>query len=686
MTRLARVVCRRPGVVVAVWAFVLLASAPLASALHDQVTDAGYTVAGSESKRVIDIHDAEFSEIGRQSLYLVLRGSSDLRLRAERARRVGLAHSHVQSAGRPQVRGDVAVVSLYLTTDLTGTEEELGPLKRELEDAGLSGIDITGQAAVVKASTQLGADDIAKAERISVPVTLLILCVAFLSPVAALVPVALALVAVTVSFALLASAAGFFSFNAFIGNTATFLGLGLSIDYSLFIVSRYRELVDGGRQPPEAIEEVLRTVGRAVLFSGITVAVTLGSLFAIGVGLFSAMAIGGATAAMVAVLAALTLVPAVILLLGHRLDKWSLRRTTAAASRAAAWSSLADWILRRRLMAAAASLAVLCLLAFPITDLKIGHPTTTAIVGPDSAELKATEAAAGAFGPGILTPIQIVTQERPQAVARVVRAQKGVARVDVVARGAHGWTALNAIGRDAENTDAAYATVRAIRSRLHTSGLPRTYVGGVSAEGIDITDRVSDRSALVVGVASVTSLLLLLWYFRSVVIPIKAVATNLLSVAAALGLIVVVFQWLGNVPFFEHFIPILLFALLFALSMDYEIFLLSRVRDEYLAGAGNDDAVRLGLVKSGRPITLAAVIMMTVFLSGSASSLEPVQQVAIGMALAVFIDATVVRCILVPSVMALLGDANWWFPRWLSAMTGLAGARRASAQSTVRSP
>jgi RND superfamily putative drug exporter len=265
-------------------------------------------------------------------------------------------------------------------------------------------------------------------------------------------------------------------------------------------------------------------------------------------------------------------------------------------------------------------------------------------------------------------------------VAAELRGQDGVASVAPPERRAGGWHELVAVTRDEENTPAARAVVRDTRGAFEERGLHETFVGGQTAEGMDLTDRIGARTPLVVGMAALICCLLLLVSFRSVVVPLKAVLTTLLSVGAALGLTTLLFEVAGGSEGLAHFVPPLLFAIAFGLSMDYEVFLLSRIREARLAGAPDDVAIERGLVRSGRPITLAALVMVVVFAAMATSRLEPFQQLGVGLAAAVLIDATIVRCALVPAAMAVMGRANWWMP----GLRRGAGAPRRTATTTAR--
>jgi RND superfamily putative drug exporter len=669
----ADLVLRRRRLVVAVWAAALLVALPIASRLSDELSGGGYEVPGSESDRARSVIVDDFDGGERlQSLYVVSLGApgqSPPRGWTERVEVALRTQPQLAAVGPAWVtaEGRTAVVPFAVTGSLDDAERMLPGLRDRL--AGIPDAVITGQAAIFDASTQIAADDLTRAERISFPVTLAILLIAFLSVVAAGIPILLGLVSLIVTFGCLFLVAQLLETSVFATNTAILLGLGLSIDYSLFIVSRYRERRLAGVEVEEALRTTLATTGRAIAFSGLTVAVSLACLVVVGVPIFTSMALAATVAALVAGLGALSLLPALLHMLGPRLDRLMLRRAYQAAARARFWHWLAAAVLRHRVVLTVGVVAVLILAAIPIVGLRIGFPSTETLL-PNVQSSPVAAAAAridSAFGIGTTAPLEIVTPEPSRAVAAVAAADPGVRAVLATRRGEDGWAEIIAAGRAEDNSAAARDTLARLRAELHTR-FPGTLVGGRTGEGEDLAARVSERFPLVILATSLVTLVLLLLAFRSIVIPLKAVLTNLLTVGATLGLLTVFFQWFEGADDIAHFVPLFLFAILFGLSMDYEVLLLSRIRDEHLAGAANEDAITNGLVKSARPITLAALIMVTVFAASATSGLEPFRQLGVGMSLAVLIDATLVRCLLIPAAMALLGRWNWWLPRRLAAL------------------
>jgi len=661
-------VLRRRRFVIATWAVALLFAFPTASRLSDELSGGGYRVAGSESALARDVITREFDQ-GRhlQLLYIVSLGSDSPPPSWSRRVEAGLrADERVASVGPAQLSptGDTQLIPFAVLGSLDDAERALPDLRSRLSAGPPAAI--TGKAAVFDASTQIAAEDLTRAERFSFPITLAILLIAFLSVVAAGIPVLLGLITLIATFGCLFLVAQLMETSVFVTNTAILLGLGLSIDYSLFIVSRYRERRLDGDGVEVALRAAMATTGRAISFSGVTVAISLVSLVLVGVPIFTSMAIAATVAAALAALAALSLLPALLQLLGPRLDRLMLRRTYQAAARASFWRWLAASVLRHRVAIAVGVVAILIVAAIPITSLRIGFPSTRTLVPNDTSSVASASARIeSAFGAGTAAPFEIVSPHPPRAVAAFVAADPGVRTVFGARRGRGGWAEIIAAGSAEDNSSPARATLSRLRGGLHER-FPGTLVGGQTGEGEDLAGRVSERFPIVIFATSLVTLVLLFISFRSIVVPLKAVATNLLTVGATLGLLTVLFEWLGGSDDIAHFVPLFLFAVLFGLSMDYEIFLLSCIRDEHLGGAASDMAISRGLVRSARPITLAALIMVTVFAASAVSDLETFRQLGIGMSLAVLIDATLVRCLLIPAVMALLGERNWWLPARLA--------------------
>ena len=667
MRTFARFVVRHPRLVVLAWVVVFVVALIPAGKLEDRVANSGYQVPGSQSQAVTDLVAENFEHGDREVFYAVVRGPG-----ASKQLRQLAAHLREQTAFAsarvfpPRAGPNLAILPFTIPGEIGDLQKRIPALEASLHRVD-SEAELLGRPAIWHESTSISQKDLARAETLALPLTLLVLIVAFLSVIAASVPIGLAIVLLLVTFGALSTLAVVIDMSVYVTNTASILGLALAIDYSLFIVTRYRELRDeNGGDIDAAICRTLETTGYAILFSGVTIALALSSLAAMGLGVFNSMAIGASVAAAISCFGALALVPAILRILGDRIDVLRLRPAVRAAASGRVWHALARTVLRRPVTIVVSTITVLVVCAIPLLSLHLTFASTDISLPPGNDLRTVNDAAERTLGPGALNPVEVVTNAPPRQVARQIRALPGIASVSPPVAGGHGWYRIVALPTVPSNTPAADRLVRDLREQLSVPPGAHLYVGGETAQSIDLIDRIKARFPWMIAAACVLAFLLLSIAFRSIVIPIKAIVTNLLSVAATLGLVSLLFEGLGNSDGIAWFVPPFLFAIIFGLSMDYEIFLLSRVREEHLAGASDDEAITRALVRNARPITLAATVMVIVFLALALSRLEMFQQLGIGMAIAVFLDATIVRCGLVPATVKLLGYRNWWFPRGLA--------------------
>jgi RND superfamily putative drug exporter len=510
--------------------------------------------------------------------------------------------------------------------------------------------------------------------------------VAFGSLVAASLPVATALFGLAITFGVLDLISHGQTVPRFAPELAALLGIGVGIDYALFIVTRYRERVADGAAPIAAVAAALATSGKAVLFAGCTVVVSLLGLFVIGLPYITGAAIGAIFAVLLVMSAALTLLPALLGALGPRIDRLSIRRTrrqpTIESTFAWRWSQM---IQRHPALAGSAAVVVLVVLALPLFAIRVGYGD--AGNDPKSTEPRAAyDLLAQDFGPGAVGPLVLaaqlpVTSTGTTALTNLVTQighNPDVATVVPARINPEGDTAVVTV--IPKSAPQAQSTVRLVHSIRHLVASPavtetglRVLVGGETAASIDSSAHLSSRLVPVIVFVVVLSMLLLLAALRSPAIALKAAVMNLLSTGAAYGVIVATFQWgwlghgltNGRTGPIDPWIPIMLFTILFGLSMDYELFLMSRVREHWVRHRDSQAAVTDGLAATARVITAAAAIMVCVFASFALSDIRPLRMFGLGMAAAVFVDATLVRMVLVPSVMQLLGRTAWAMPRWL---------------------
>ncbi len=537
--------------------------------------------------------------------------------------------------------------------------------------------------------------DLQTAEGIGLPIALVILVVVFGALVAAGIPVALALMSIVIAVGLAALVGQLTDLSFFVVNMITMIGLAVGIDYALFIVDRYREERRRGVQKLDAISIAGATASRAVLFSGITVVLALTGMLLIPTTIFRSLGIGAILAVVVAVLATFTLIPAMLSLLGDRID-WPRRRrydaTTIARQSAhdaemyhtGFWGRVTRLVMARPLISLAFGVILLVAAALPYFDLERGQAGVATL--PDSDVKSAFVILNRDFGAGRLAPVEVVVDgtrdpDTDAAIERLsasLRSDQNYAEVGAPVWNDAGDLALiTASLKMDSNAPAAYAEINQLRGSLVPEAFDGTnakaFVTGDTAFNTDFFQVVDDWTPIVFAFVLGLSFLLLLLVFRSIVIAAKAIVLNLLSVGAAYGLMVLVFQkgvgthLLGfqKTPTIEAWIPIFLFCVLFGLSMDYHVFLLSRIKEHFDLTGRNAESVAVGLQATARIITGAALIMVVVFTGFAMGQLVMFQQMGFGLAVAVLLDATVVRSILVPSGMALLGKWNWYLPSWL---------------------
>jgi putative drug exporter of the RND superfamily len=490
----------------------------------------------------------------------------------------------------------------------------------------------------------------------------------------ALVPLLMAVVSILTSFVPLLVLAKATGISPIVQYLIALIGLGVAIDYSLLVVSRWREERSHGASGEAAIQKAMETAGRAVVFSGLTVAIGLLALIALPLPFLRSVGYGGMLIPLVSVVVAITLLPVVLAKLGPRLD-WPHRHTDDKASRM--WTRWAVGILRRRWLAAGVGLAVLAALTFAATDLRLGihDADTLAQSGDAKAGLLALEEAG--IGEGALLPHEILIDGNtsPELVAEKLGSVEGIH--GAVAPEAPDWrrdgTALvDAIPVADSGSDTGKATLASVRDTAHAIGSD-VRVGGQPASTADFIDAVYGSFPLMIALIAITTFILLARAFRSLLLPAKAVLLNILSVAAAWGAVVLIWQrgygsdqiWgieaTGSIP---SWVPLIVFAFLFGLSMDYEVFILSRMREEYDRTGSTETAVIRGIGRTGRLVTSAALILFLAFTAMASGPGAELKMFATALAIGILLDATVIRALIVPAVIALMGRWNWWLPRW----------------------
>ncbi|WP_052230242.1 MMPL family transporter [Streptomyces sp. CT34] len=571
-----------------------------------------------------------------------------------------------------------------LGTDLVGVDRAVAPLRA-------AGVQVEYGGALGQLARP--ATDDRLSEAIGFAVAILVLLAGFGSVLAAGVPLLAALIAVSCGLGCLGLLAAAFTLGTVSPTLATMIGLGVGIDYALLLITRHRQHLMDGADPAVAAGRTVATGGRAVLVSGVTVVVALTGLSVSGVGLIGKLGMAAAVTVITAVLCALTLVPALLGLLGRGIDRFRVRRPIAESRPATGGATpvgrdrYAQRVARRPWWYLVGGVVVVAVLSVPVFSMRLGHIGNGA--GPTSAtDRRAFDLMSSAFGPGSTGPLTLVVDrsEVPQAdrPALAEQAQRVLGEVP----GAAAVTPLRPTPDGAVLTATAYSDqapqqpgTTALVDRLVHTVLPKAvrgydahgYVTGTTAGQVDFLDVVAGRLPLIMAVVVALAFLIILIVFRGVLVAVKAAVLNILSIAASYGVVVAVFQWgwggpalgvSGTVPI-ESYVPMMMFAIVFGLSMDYEIFLLSRVHETWLRTADSRASVAHALEITARVITCAALIMVGVFAAFLLSDSIVVKMLGLGLAVSVLIDATVVRLLLMPAVLTLLGPRAWWTPRWL---------------------
>ena len=681
--RLGGLAFRRRGMVLLAWLAALVVAFGLSSAFGGDFA-ADYSAPGSDSKQAQDLLAQRFPARAGDSVDVVVRADApvtDPAVRAEVTRLLaglsGLPHvaavddPYASPGGvSPDGRTLLARLNLDVANPVDMPVADTERLLGTAEAASRPGLEVMlgGRAIQLAEENDIGS------EGIGLLVAAAILLVMFGTVVAAGLPLGVAVAGLAVSGVLTGLVAALLDVPDWAPVLASMLGIALGIDYALLMVTRFREWRAAGLDPEAATVATMDTAGRAVLVAGGTVMVSMLGLFAMGLSFMTGAAAVTMVAVFVVLAAAVTLFPALLGYLGRWIDRLRLpmARRRVAPSRGMEWGRR---VRRHRVLAVLAGVAVLLALATPFLGVNFGFPDA-GNDGADTSSRRAYETVSEGFGPGANGPLLLVAD--PVVAPRLagdLSGTAGVAAVSPVRLNPAGDAAVLTVVPATGPQDAATEDlVRTIRDRVIPSATAGTgaeaHVGGVTATAIDTNTDIAKRLPLLIGGVVLLSMLLLMLAFRSVLIPLTAAALNLLSVAAAYGVVALALEggWLGQLIGIDTatplaaFVPVLMFAILFGLSMDYEVFLLSRMRETWARTGDNARAVTAGLASTGRVITAAAAIMIAVFAAFVPSSDVAVKVLGFGMAVAILIDVTVVRMLLVPATMHLLGRANWWLP------------------------
>jgi RND superfamily putative drug exporter len=732
LDRLGRRAVRHRWWFISTWVMVAVIVVALAAGLDGQFSD-NFRIPGTQSQEALDLLERDFPTRAGDNALVVFQSDDGIKSPAvERA----ISESVTGLEKIPNVttvtdpygpigsafiskNGQIAVATVQFDTQAQNLPKDVfDQIQQATAPATRAGIKVAYGGEVIDYADQPPQGN---ADLIGLLAAVVILLFAFGSVVAMGLPILTALLGLGIGIAIVHVVASLTDIGSVAPVLATMIGLGVGIDYSLFIVTRYRENRADGMDLEAAVGRSVATAGSAVLFAGTTVVIAICGLAIADIAYVARLGYMAGIVVAVMILAALTLLPAIIAVVGDGIDRWKVPSLIHHPDRAAAagddhhtaasgsvWERWATLVARHAWPFAVAGVVILLVLAWPVLSMRLGEsddgnlPTSTT-------QRQAYDFIAAGFGPGTNGPLLVIVQLPSAAdgavlddVTAALEKTPGVQSVIPPQRNSAQTVAeigvLPTTAPDSAQTAALVASLRGsvLPAAIGSSGA-HAYVGGLTATFIDIGDRISDRLPYFIGAVVLLSFILLMLVFRSILVPLTAAVMNLLSVAAAYGATVAVFQWgwakgliglQSTVPIVP-FVPMMMFAVLFGLSMDYQVFLLTRVREEYEKSGDTRQGVVQGLSRTARVITSAALIMIFVFGAFVLNYSPEVKMFGLGLAFAVLVDATVVRMMLVPSIMEILGDANWWFPKWLGFLPRLdleGEATPTAAPGPVREP
>ena len=704
--RLAEIATARPRRVLVIWAgLVLVGFALIGGFLGSALSSEGDVTSEPESKQAEELIDERFPQRDPVDELVVVRSDErtasaqafrervrSLVAELRRSRSAEEVSSYLDPGGQSLVSGDrhATIVPVVLAEEEDDNIDSVVETVERADGAGGFAVDIVGEFTVGRDFQEVSEEDLRTGElQFGLPAAMIVLLLVFGTLVGAAIPLTMALISIIVALGLVGVIGQFFEVNLFVTNMLVAMGLALGIDYSLFIVSRLREERAKGLPHREAILNVASTATRAVVFSGTAFSLALLGMFLVPDTVLRSLALGAIVVAVVSVAVALTFHPALLMVLGDRVDKlrvpWLGRRVAASAgTEGRFWGGAVRAVIRRPAISLALSVALLLLATSPLLGLKLGA-SGPASLPEDTVAKQGLLALERDFPTGATDPVDIVVDTRG-APAR--DEQLGALRdqldsdqdfdLGTAATERGDGAVLASVPLDAEgSSEEASAAIDRLRDKYVPEAFggaqDRVLVGGGPAENRDYFALIGDWLPIVIAFVLALSFLLLTLAFRSIVVPLTAIVVNLLSVGAAYGLLVLVFQegvgadifGFGEVERVEAWVPVFLFSVLFGLSMDYQVFLLSRIRERYTRRGDTTDAITFGVGTTARLITGAALIIVVVFAGFAAGELVSFQQMGFGVAVALLVDATIVRSVVIPAAMRLLGERNWYLPQWL---------------------
>jgi len=655
------------------WVVLAIGLGLLAPRAEHALSGAGWEASGSESVAARAQLQESFDGRSGYALTAVVFGDGDLAAAAREVQAVLAADPRIASVDRPRASRDGRTLVIGAGAAVSPTEmvRAADELKGELASLGGDGVTValTGAPGMWSDFNQANKQAMLKSELISWPVTLGILVLAFGSLVAAGLPLLLTILGLVASAGSLFLVAQVFDVSIWAMNFALMFALALGIDYALFIVARFRGARFGSGLPPrQAVAVAMDTAGKAVLFSGVTVLISLSAVMLVPSPAFRSMSLGIMLSVAFVLLAALTLLPAILAALGDRVDRLALPWAHAGEHRSPLFARWAETLWRRPALFGVAATAILVLLALPALGLRTGMPSIKVVPETDGSRIGYARLQ-DAFGPGMPGTLQVVApQGDAAAVVAVLEADAGIASVTKPML-SDGHALVLAVPRDDPSDPAVGSTIDRVRDALP----PAALVGGAAAENHDLEQSLSSRTALVLGVVLVLGFLLLLVALQAPLIAAVGVATNLLATGAAFGMAKLLFQdghgagLLGfeSQGFLNAWGPVFFFAMIFAISMDYTVFLLASAKEHWDRSHDAREAMIGGVAHSGRTIFAAAAVMVAVFFTFALSGPLPPKEMGVILGVAVLLDAMLIRLVLMPVLLRVLGPAAWALPRWL---------------------
>jgi putative drug exporter of the RND superfamily len=693
--KLGRTLFRRRKAVLAGFIVSTIAAGVLGSLVFARLEGGGYSDPNSDSYKAANYLTDTFKVKDPAIIFIIDAGKSVADpavaaevapIEAELRNRPGVEStlSYWSAGGAKELvsnDGNAAYLFIYGTeADLTSLDKLAAELQKKYDgEVGNLRIYVGGFSTFNNAINERISSDLKFAEAISIPLTFLFLLFVFGGLIASAMPVVVAISAILGAFVILYLISLATGVSIFALNLITGLGMGLGIDYSLLMVNRFREELHSGKSVEEAVTQTVKTAGRTVFFSGITVMISLASLMFFPQMFLKSFGYGGVAVVAIAILGALIPLPAILALLGTKIDKFVVRKGAITPKEDGRWAHTARFVMKRPVAVVFISLLILGTIASPIKDIVFSQVDTRVLPASDKAAI-AAQVGLEKFPGEQANPIEVVI---PNGASKMVAINSFVSELANVP-GVINIGAPETVGTDVRiaaihsmgaRTPAAEKMITEIRALNVPEG---TLVGGVAADYADSQMGIAEKLPLALGWIAIGTLILLFMFTGSIILPIKAVILNLLSLSATLGAMTWIFigdnfTWLvgsfTNTGSIDTSIVILIAVVAFGLSMDYEVFLLSRIKEEHDAGHPNVESVALGLQKSARIITAAAVILSTVFAIFMTSGVTSIKAMGFGVAFAILLDATLVRALLVPALMRLFGERNWWAPKALKRFT-----------------